>query len=198
MLTSSHILIGAAATSRPNMRPWQIFLAWAGGFAPDASIFLMVVYSRLVNGSGFDLWSNYDGLYWQEPWQFYSAISNSFPLWAAVLAGGFLLYRYSSKLRPVGLAVLIFSVGYFLHISVDFVTHADDAHVQFWPFSDWRFNSPISYYQREYYGQIVSVLEMGMGFGIVGYLIYKFRQWFVRIAAVLLAIPYFINLMLHF
>ncbi len=198
MLTSSHILIGAAAASRPAMRPWQIFLAWAGGFAPDASIFLMVLYSRLVNGPGVDLWSNSEGLYWQEPWQTYSAISNSFPLWGAVLAGGFLLYRYSSKLRPVGLAVLIFSVGYFLHISVDFVTHADDAHVQFWPFSDWRFNSPISYYQREYYGQIVSVLEMGMGFGIVGYLIYKFRQWPVRIAAVLLAIPYFINLMLHF
>ena len=198
MLTSSHILIGAVAASRPNMRWWHIFLAWVGGFAPDASIFLMVVYSRLVNGPGVDLWNNPGGLYWQEPWQTYSAISNSFPLWGAVLLCGLLLYRYSVKHKPLGVVILIFGIGYFLHISVDFVTHADDAHVQFWPFSDWRFNSPVSYYQREYYGQIFSVLEMIMGLSIVAYLVLKFRRWPVRIAAVLMAIPYFISLMLHF
>ncbi len=198
MLTSSHILVGAAVTSRPGMRPWQILLAWAGGFAPDASIFAMVIYSRLVNGSGVDLWSNPAGLYWQEPWQTYSAISSSFPLWALVVLTGFVLFKYSDRLKAVGLAVLIFSVGYFLHITADFFTHADDAYAQFWPFSDWRFYSPVSYWQPQYYGQIFSVVEMIMGLGIVAYLVLKFRQWPVRIAAVLMAIPYFISMVLHF
>jgi len=198
LLTSSHILIGAALTSRPFFKPWQLLLAWAGGFMPDASIFLMVVYSRLLSRTGVDLWTIPSGLYWQEPWQTYSAISNSFALWGLVLFCGFLLYKYSPKFKIVGLAVLIFFAGYFLHILVDFVTHADDAHIQFWPFSSWRFNSPISYYQPQYYGRIVSVLEAILGLGIVGYLVVRFRQWPVRVVAALMAVPYGFSLWLHF
>ncbi len=198
MLTSSHILIGAVATSRQGMRPWQLGLAWVGGFAPDASIFAMVVYSRLVNGSGVDLRSTPNGLYWQQPWQTYSAISASFPLWAVVLLTGFVLFRFSERFKTLGLGIVIFGTGYFLHITVDFFTHADDAYAQFWPFSDWRFHSPISYYQRQYYGQIVSIIEMIMGLSIVTYLVIRFKQWPVRIAAVLMAIPYGVSFMLHF
>ena len=76
MLTTSHILFGAALSSRPHFRGWQLTLAWVGGFAPDASIYLMVAYSRLVDGTGVELWNRPDGLYWQEPWQVFSAISN--------------------------------------------------------------------------------------------------------------------------
>ncbi|HHG89052.1 MAG TPA: hypothetical protein ENJ90_01055 [Devosia sp.] len=198
MLTSSHILVGAVVASRPVMRWWQILLAWAGGFAPDASIFAMVVYSRLFNGPGVDLWSNYDGLYWQEPWQTYSAISSSFPLWSLVMVAGFALLRYSERFKSLGLAVLIFTAGYFLHITADFFTHADDAYAQFWPFSDWRFYSPVSYWQPQYYGRIFGIVEMIAGIGIVAYLIYRFRQWPVRVAAALMVIPYFVSLALHF
>lgn len=198
MLTSTHILIGAAVSSKPDFKPWQLVLAWAGGFMPDASIFLMVAYSRLVNGAGVDLWTIPTGLYWQEPWQTYSAVSNSFPLWGLVLLSGFLLYKYSKPFKMAGLGMMIFFTGYFLHISVDFITHADDAHVQFWPFSTWRFHSPISYYQPQYYGRIVGVFEAVMGLSIVGYLIIRFRQWSVRIIAAVLAVPYGFSLWLHF
>jgi membrane-bound metal-dependent hydrolase YbcI (DUF457 family) len=198
LLTSSHILIGAAVTSRPKMPPWQLALAWIGGFVPDASIFTMVVYSRLVNGPGVDLWSTPNGLYWQQPWQTYSAISASFPLWALVVFIGFVLFKYVPHLKTLGLGILIISVGAFLHISVDFFTHADDAYAQFWPFSDWRFYSPVSYWQPQYYGRIVGILEAIMGFGIVAYLVIRFKQWPVRALAVAMALPYGISLWLHF
>ncbi len=198
MLTSSHILMGAALTSRSWFRPYQLALAWAGGFMPDFSIFLMVVYSRFAGISGAALWDKPNGLYWQEPWQFYSALSNSFFIWGLVLLAGFALFRFSARFKALGLGVLIFSGGYFLHICVDFITHADDAHVQFWPFSEWRFHSPISYWQREYYGRIVSLFELVMGLLLVIYLMRAFRQWPVRIATGFMAIPYGISLWLHF
>lgn len=198
MLTSSHILIGAAVASRPKMPPWQLLLAWAGGFAPDASIFTMVVYSLLVNGPGVDLWSMSDGLYWQQPWQTFSAISASFPLWAAVVLTGFVLFRFSERFKTLGLGIVIFSVAYFLHITADFFTHADDAYAQFWPFSDWRFNSPVSYWQPQYYGRVFGVLEAITGLGVVIYLVVRFKQWPVRAAAILMSLPYGASLWLHF
>jgi len=198
LLTSSHILIGAAVTSRTRFKPWQLMLAWVGGFMPDSFIFVMVALSRMVNGPGFDLWSYPNGLYWQQPWQTFSSIANSFPLWTLVLLIGFLLFKYSSRFKIVGLGILIFSVGYFLHISVDFFTHADDAYPQFWPFTDWRFNSPISYWQPEYYGRIFGVVEAITGFSIMVYLVMKFKQWPIRIAAVLMVLPYPVSLWLHF
>ncbi len=198
MLTSSHILIGAAVTSRTRFKSWQLMLAWVGGFMPDAFIFVMVIFTRLVSGSGVDLWSSPNGLYWQEPWQTFSKISNSFPIWALVLLIGFVLFKYSASLKMVGLAILIFGVGYFLHILGDFFTHADDAYPQFWPFSEWRFNSPVSYYQPQYYGRIFSVFEAIAGVGIVAYLVLKFKQWPIRIGAVLMALPYGVSMWLHF
>ncbi len=198
MLTSSHIIIGAVVTSRPHFKPWQLMLAWVGGFMPDLPIFLMVAYSRLVNGPGYNLWRKPDGLYWQEPWQTFGSVANSFPLWALVVILALVLFKYSSRFKIFGLGLLIFSVGYFLHISVDFVTHADDAYPQFWPITDWRFFSPISYWQPEYYGRIVGVIEAIMGLAIVTYLVIKFKQWPIRIAAVLMALPYGVSLFLHF
>jgi len=198
LLTSTHILIGAAVTSRPKFKPWQLMLAWVGGFMPDIPIFLMVIYSRLVNGPNYNLWRKPDGLYWQEPWQTFGAITNSFPLWTLVLLIGFLLFKYSASLKTLGLAILIFGVGYFLHIVGDFLTHADDAYPQFWPFSQWRFFSPVSYWQPQYYGQIFGVFEAIAGVGIVAYLVLKFKQWPTRIGAVLMALPYGVSLWLHF
>jgi len=198
LLTSSHIIIGAAVTSRSNFKPWQFMLAWIGGLMPDFPIFLMVVYSRLINGAGYNLWNKPDGLYWQEPWQTFGSIANSFPLWAIVVIVAFALFKYSSRFKTLGLGLLIFSVGYFLHISVDFVTHADDAYPQFWPITDWRFFSPISYWQPQYYGRIVGVVEAIMGLAIVTYLVIKFKQWPIRIAAILMALPYGVSLFLHF
>jgi len=38
--------------------------------------------------------------------------------------------------------------------------HNDDAHRHFFPFSNYRFISPFSYWDRNHYGSIVSFVEM--------------------------------------
>lgn len=187
MLTTTHALIGAAISTRPRFRPWQITLGWLGGFFPDASVFLMVGMARMSAPGAGGLWRQPDGMYWQQPWQTLSAISNSIPLWAAMCVVGFLLFKKVERLKGLGLGLLIFGSAALAHVLCDFPVHTDDAHVHFWPFSDWRFHSPISYYQRDHFGGEFSIFEMALNLGLVVYLVTHFRQWPVRILAVLLA-----------
>ncbi len=187
MITTTHILIGAAATTRPHFRPWHIALGWLGGFFPDASVFLMVAVVRLQSAGDVNMWRKPDGMYWQEPWQTFSAISNSMPLWAVVALTGFVLFRFVPKHKDVGLGLLIFGAAALLHVLFDFPVHTDDAHVHFWPLTDWRFHSPVSYYQSAHYGDIVGMFEMVLDAALALYLVLRFRQWPVRVLAVVLA-----------
>ncbi|MCF6302800.1 MAG: hypothetical protein L3J13_06315, partial [Devosiaceae bacterium] len=193
MMTTTHILIGAALSSRPRFQPYQIVLAWFGGFVPDLSIFIMVGYSRFVEVGPAGLWREPEGLYWQQPWQFFSAVSNSFPMWIFLCALALFLFRRVAALKTLGLALLIFSTAALSHITVDFFTHARDAHVQFWPFSEWRFHSPISYYDPEFYGRIVATLEIFLGLALITYLVKQFKNWPVRMVAILFGTPYIMS-----
>ena len=192
MLTTTHVLLGAAIATRPRFKPWQITLGWLGGFAPDASVFLMVGASRMSMANGGNMWRQPDGLYWQEPWQTLSAISNSIPLWLFTLLAGYALMRLVPALKPAGVALLIFGAAALVHVLTDFPVHTDDAHVHFWPFSDWRFHSPVSYYQSSHFGTQFRTFEMLLNGALVIYFVVRFRQWPVRILAVALGTAPFI------
>ena len=59
-----------------------------------------------------------------------------------------------------GLPLLWLMVGCSLHSFVDILTHHDDGPVLFFPFNwEYRFPSPISYWDRRHYAEIVSPLE---------------------------------------
>jgi len=47
-----------------------------------------------------------------------------------------------------------------LHIAGDLPLHNDDAHRHFFPFSNWRFISPVSYWDPKHYGTIVAPIEI--------------------------------------
>ena len=46
-----------------------------------------------------------------------------------------------------------------LHVAGDLPFHHDDGHRHFFPFSDWRFESPISYWDRDHYGGVFAWVE---------------------------------------
>ncbi len=77
--------------------------------------------------------------------------AHSFPL----LGLAWLAARYAG--RPTAAAFL---ASMFLHACFDFPLHHDDAHHHFFPFSDWRFLSPVSYWDPAWHGQIVASLEL--------------------------------------
>jgi hypothetical protein len=55
---------------------------------------------------------------------------------------------------------VLFATAGLLSVIEDLLLHHEDAHAHFWPFSDYRFASPVSYWNPAYYGQIASTLEL--------------------------------------
>jgi hypothetical protein len=110
-------------------------------------MFVFFGWSRVQGWSGDETWNLH---YWMEPWQFLGAISNSFVLFGIVLA--------LSLWRQWPLVVFA-SAAALVHIAFDFPLHADDAHRHFWPLSDWRFHSPISYWDSGQNGAAGGAIE---------------------------------------
>jgi len=195
MMTTTHVLMAAALTTRPGMKGTLITYGWLGGFLPDATMFAMVGASRVGWTSTQNLWRQPDGLYWTFPWGTAIDYSHSIPIWGGLLALGFFLWhRAHHRWREIGLIVFVIAAGALLHACVDFLVHTNDAHAQFRPFTDWRFHSPVSYYQPDHYGRWVSLFEAAMGISIATWIVMKFKLWPPRILAVLLALPYLGNL----
>lgn len=55
--------------------------------------------------------------------------------------------------------LLAFLLGWSGHVVADALTHARDARPMFWPFSGWRFRSPVSYRDRGRHARVFSLLE---------------------------------------
>lgn len=114
---------------------------------PDASMFVFFAWSRMQGWTGDETWNVQ---YWNEPWQTLGAGSNSFVLFGLLL--GLAIWRKWPLLVILSAAALI-------HILLDFPLHADDAHRHFWPVTDWRFFSPVSYWDPEANGLLGGAIE---------------------------------------
>ena len=155
MNSQTHLLLASALLGRGSRAPARMTPVLAGAVLPDLSIFVLFGVAQLQGVNGAELWG---AIYWQEPWQTLSAISNSVPLFSLLLLAGFLLGK--GWLRLFALAAL-------LHLAADFPLHADDAHRHFWPLTDWRFFSPLSYWDPRHFGLIISALEALLGISLV-------------------------------
>ena len=190
MLTNTHILVAATALTRRRFTTKQNLAIIVGGVFPDLSVFIMAAVGRMPGSTITNLWRKPDGMYWQEPWQFLSALSNSIPLYVALLLLFMFLVRRAQSHRALWLACALFFAACLLHVLFDFPVHADDAHVHFWPLTDARFHSPVSYWQSQYWGNWVSAFEVIGGLIMATILWRRFGHWRPRIGTALLALPY--------
>jgi hypothetical protein len=149
MNTVAHIIVASAVFARreAHKRNWVVLLA---ALIPDFSMFIFFAWSRLMGWSGAETWNV---RYWTEPWQTVGAASNSF-----VLAGGVLAIAIWRKWTLVAIAC----GAVLVHLALDLPLHADDAHRHFWPLTDWRFFSPISYWDPRSNGLIGAGIETGI------------------------------------
>jgi hypothetical protein len=182
------MLVAAFATTRPHMRNWMIFLGWFGGLFPDLPMFLMVGASKM-QGS-VNLWRQPDGLYWSGPWQMVIDYAHSLPVWTVLALAGWLMWRRGTDgMAGAGQGLLIFSAGAWLHSISDFLVHTTDAHAHFLPFTNWRFISPVSYYQPQHFGREFSFFELVFCVFAAFWIFRTFRSWTVRSLAVLMVLP---------
>lgn len=195
MMTTTHLLVGAAIVTRKNMSRRMVGWAFLAALIPDVNMIAMLVWARMSNFSG-NIWRQPDGLYWSEPWQTYSAIVNSAPLYATILGLGYLVWRSEEeKAKRIGQIMMVFGGAALAHVLLDFPVHTDDAHQHFWPLSTWRFHSFMSYYQQSAFAQYVSLVEMGMGLIAAIILWRRHTSKLVRGFVVLLVLPYLIRIL---
>ncbi len=147
MITTTHILLNTAILGRKKNpeRNWALIL---GSFIPDSPMifyFIVLFFNQWrFAGTGKNALSEFHyRLLWVD-W------AHSLPL----AAGGMLL----CLLLKYRKAVYVFA-AMALHDLEDLPVHADFVHRHFLPLSNWRFFSPISFWDPNHYGNYFAPFE---------------------------------------
>ena len=147
MNTPAHAVVNLLVLARGGSPRIQLVVT-AGALLPDAPMFVFYFVERLIRKTPeVVIWSQ---SYYRESWQIFFDFFNSAPLIVLGLAVSLFL-----KIR----AWPWFFASMGLHVLTDFPLHHDDAHRHLFPFSDWRFESPLSYWDPAHHGMAVSSLE---------------------------------------
>lgn len=144
--TIAHCVINLYALERQDRGSRQS-AAIAGAVLPDAPMFIFYFVERVINGTAeATIWRE---RYWDPGWQAFIDAFNSAPL---ILIGLII----AVKLRAEWAIVLGLSMV--LHVVLDLLLHHDDGHRHLWPLSDWRFESPLSYWDGAHNAGAVSLV----------------------------------------
>ena len=122
--------------------------ALIGSLLPDLSLYLLSIWHLWILRTPADV--VFGELYYSERWQAIFRIDNSFVIWGVLLAIA-VMARAPSAIALSGAALL--------HLMFDFPFHNDDARSHFWPVTNWKFISPVSYWDPAHHGGVMSVIE---------------------------------------
>lgn len=159
MKTPSHAILNLALLGKPHLPQANLPIV-LGAILPDIPIFIFYFWAKLVlQLPETQIWSE---AYYQPFWQNIIALFHSIPL--AAIGGLFAYYRG----WQIG---QIFFLSLVLHSLLDLPVHNDDAHRHFFPFSNYRFISPLSYWDSKHHGDLVSFIETLL---VLGATVYNF------------------------
>ena len=148
MTTHSHAILNIALLSRRD-KPFLHCYAFIGAVLPDLPLFIFFIIESIIRKTPeAELWGS---LYFTEAWQNFFDIFNSVPLILILLGIGYYLLN-SEK-------ITVFAWSLLIHCAFDLLTHNDDGHHHLYPLSDFAFESPISYWDRDHYAGIVAPIE---------------------------------------
>jgi hypothetical protein len=186
MNTQSHVLMGALLFGRKI--PKLAWIAALGGVIPDVPMFAIVGFLR-ATGHGFE--EIFGKLYWSDWWQIANAIGHNFWIWGLIGVLGWQMTKSANALAAVrGQYTFALGGSALVHSIIDFLVHRNDAHMHFWPLTQWRFVSPVSYWDSAHYGTQFSLFEAGLGLLMAIFLFRQFENGLVRAALVILLVLY--------
>ena len=146
MNTPAHIAASLFFWRRESS--WKDAIAVAvGAILPDATMFLFYGYQKLSGASEEAIWGS---LYFLDRWQYFFDIFNSIPIALVALV-------IARRLNCRWAQLLMLSA--MLHMLCDLPLHHDDGHRHFLPISNWRCESPVSYWDPKHFGHIVAPME---------------------------------------
>lgn len=147
MKTPSHALVNVGLLSLWTS-PALALPLFAGAILPDLPIFALYVWAKFWKKlDERTIWSE---VYYQRFWQDWVALFHSFPICIMLL--GVAIATQRPALMAIAASLLLHNLG-------DFPLHHDDAHRHFYPLSEFRFVSPLSYWDTNHYGKQVAAVE---------------------------------------
>ncbi|MDJ0779071.1 MAG: hypothetical protein QNJ85_14480 [Gammaproteobacteria bacterium] len=147
MNTPAHAMVNLVLLARaPGHRKTGAIVL--GALVPDLVIILFYAWHLLRGTSERQIWAIE---YYRPWWQNWIDTFNSIPLIALAT-----LLCWQAR-RPL---LLAFCASMLLHALGDLPLHHDDGHRHFFPFSEWRFESPVSYWDPAHHGLEASIVEM--------------------------------------
>ena len=146
MNSPSHAILNLALLG--HLSPEANLAIVVGAVLPDLPIFGFYVWAKRIEGlPEREIWRE---AYYRPQIQNLVAIFHSIPLalmaWFLASQGGW------EVAQMVCLSCVLHSLG-------DLPVHNDDAHRHFFPFSNYRLISPISYWDPKHYGSVVAAIE---------------------------------------
>ena len=181
MTTPGHAALNLLVLGRSERNALPVVL---GAVAPDAPMLVFYVWERLVRGmSEGRIWSE---RYFDPGWQ--SVSTSEFDPALALALG--LVVLFGRRTASPGLAPesgvasglrggwrtapALFVASMILHALGDLPLHREDAHRHFFPFSDWRFTSPVSYWDPAHYGGYAALGEVLL---VLAVSVFLFRRY---------------------
>ncbi|MFQ5660136.1 MAG: hypothetical protein ACE5GZ_06885 [Gammaproteobacteria bacterium] len=147
MNTPAHTFVNLVVLGRKASGKYVIPVV-LGSVLPDIPMFIFYFVEKVIRGTP-------EKVIWHESY-FHPLWQNLFDLFHSVpLIGLGLIGAWLAKSR-----VFLYLLGsMLLHIAFDFPLHHSDAHRHLFPFSNWRFESPASYWDPAYFGNIMGPME---------------------------------------
>lgn len=187
MNTQTHLLVAAAIFAKPD-RPKRNTALIIGALLPDAAIFALFGWAVLTGVPQEVLWRE---IYFSEPMLTLTAIGNSAPLYAAIALAAWAYARWrTGRPLPALPTLTVLGLAALTHLAGDFPVHADDAHPHFWPLTDWRFRSPVSYWDNAHHGRAFGAFEAALGITLAAILFFRFKALWVRALLALCVLAY--------
>ncbi|MXW65975.1 MAG: hypothetical protein F4Z72_03020 [Gemmatimonadales bacterium] len=196
MTTPAHAALSLIVLGRSERNALPVAL---GAVAPDLPMLVFYFWERLARGvSEGRIWSE---RYFDPRWQVVFDIPSSIPLLTIALGIVLLAGRRADAAEPGSMAGLgsgsragrfraagrfgaaaLFVASMILHALGDLPLHREDAHRHFFPFSDWRFTSPVSYWDPDHYGGYAAIGEVLLVLAVSFFLFRAYRgrgRWIV-------------------
>ena len=148
MNTPSHYIINLALLGQ-TIAPKQNVAIAMGAILPDIPIFLFYFIAKYIYQlPPSKIWSE---AYYEPLNQNIVALFHSIPLSAIAMV---ICWYFNWQF---GMVLFLSAIG---HSLLDLPVHHDDAHRHFFPFSNYRFISPFSYWDTNHYAKYVAGVEV--------------------------------------
>lgn len=159
MNTPSHAILNLALLGHRSRSQLNGPIFW-GALLPDLAMFGFYAWAKLV--ARLDEATIWRSEYYRPAWQTVFDIGNSIPLALGMIFLALALRRRYPHRSRLATAAVFGGLSVILHCLQDLPLHVDDGHRHFWPFTNFRFESSVSYWDPNHHGAWAALGEATM------------------------------------